>query len=463
MQHATNSDMSLTLQPREAAAIGGARERFAAGAETVTAVRPSIALSWVRCRDRFGVDPRLEMAPLAGDHRSHCLDRDVVMTETGGLGAGLQARLATGVVTVVDAAGQVVGSWGDGIPGASEVHLGPWYAWSEGASGTNGMGTALESLALSAVRGPEHWCEGFHALDCLGVPITDPVTAAPVAALNVSTAAGAMPQEAPELLASAAAAMRASLIRRARERGTELAAACHDVAGRSSVPVLAIDTGGRIVTANGEGGRLLGLDTGEARLEPEDRLGLDAPEFEAVLTQATAAAHGVPGWCGSAHLTLPGHAGEVEATLAAVLHGGHPIGFLMSVGVSDGEEVAVPPVADRADALPVNRVVARHAGRTLLVRPGEIRYARADGNDVWLVTDRGPLRAAERGMKNLETLLAPCGFVRVHRRYLVNLDRVSEVERGTNGELGLFLDTGRTTAVPVSRARARTLRRRLGL
>lgn len=455
--------MSLTLLPREAAAIGGARERFAAGAATVTGVRPAIALSWTRCRDRFGVDPRLDLAPLAGDDRSHCLDRDVVMTEAGGLGAGVQARLATGVVTVVDAAGQVVGSWGDGVPGAADAHLGPWYAWSEGASGTNGMGTALESRTLSAVRGPEHWCEGFHALDCLGVPITDPVTDAPVAAINVSTVAGAMPQEAPELLSSAAAAMRVTLSRRARERGAELASACHDVAGRSCVPVLAIDTGGRVVTANGEGGRLLGLGIGEARFEPGDRLRLDAPELAAVLTRATAAAHGVPGWRGTAHLTLPGHVDAVEASLAAVLHGGHPIGFLMSVGVAEGEEVVVPPVADRADRLPLTRVVARRAGRTLLVRPGEIRYAQAEGNDVWLVTDRGRLRAAERGLKNLESLLAPCGFVRVHRRYLVNLDRVSEVERGTNGELGLFLDAGRTTAVPVSRARTGTVRRRLGL
>ena len=56
----------------------------------------------------------------------------------------------------------------------------------------------------------------------------------------------------------------------------------------------------------------------------------------------------------------------------------------------------------------------------LLHRP-EVRFAEADGNDVWLVTDEGRLQAAVRGIDKLEEELAGGEFLRVHRRFLVNL------------------------------------------
>ncbi len=75
----------------------------------------------------------------------------------------------------------------------------------------------------------------------------------------------------------------------------------------------------------------------------------------------------------------------------------------------------------------------------LLHRP-EVRFAEADGNDVWLVTDEGRLQAAVRGIDKLEEELAGGEFLRVHRRFLVNLSCVRAVDRGPRGELSLIMD-----------------------
>lgn len=454
--------MSVALQPGEAAEIKRARERFAAGSQHLDGVRSVIALSWTRCRDRYGVDPQLALAPPALDPSHWCLDRDVLLTELGGHAAALQQRLGTGVVTVVDGGGQLVGFWGEGVPAAGEAHLRPWYSWSEMSSGTNGMGTALEAQTLSAVRGPEHWCEGFHTLDCLGAPVIDPVTRSPLAAVNVSTVTGGMPANAPALLRRATAAVQATLTSRAEEHATALAATfASAVRGRPGA-VLAVDTGGSVVVASKEAGRLFGLEAWKVRTDPADRVPLDGSGFSSLAGKAAHAAHGLPGWIGSVEVFPAGASEGVEATLTAVHHGCHPLGFLMTLG--DGQGVPITP--DPPEGLPghqVSRVVAELRGRTLMLRPAEIRYAEADGNTVWLATDRGRARAADRGLKNLERTLAGRGFLRVHRRYLVNLARVAEVERGPGGELKLFLDAGRTTAVPVARAHTSAVRGRLGL
>jgi hypothetical protein len=75
-----------------------------------------------------------------------------------------------------------------------------------------------------------------------------------------------------------------------------------------------------------------------------------------------------------------------------------------------------------------SRVVAMRDERWVMLDPREIRFAEADRNNVWLRTDRGPLRAATRGLDRLEQQLEGKGFLRVHRRFLVNLSRIREIE-----------------------------------
>ena len=68
-----------------------------------------------------------------------------------------------------------------------------------------------------------------------------------------------------------------------------------------------------------------------------------------------------------------------------------------------------------------------------------------------------------RGIDKLEVEFAGGEFLRVHRRFLVNLSRIRAVERGPRGELSLIMDGAEHEAVPVSRRNVPTVRRALGL
>jgi hypothetical protein len=76
----------------------------------------------------------------------------------------------------------------------------------------------------------------------------------------------------------------------------------------------------------------------------------------------------------------------------------------------------------------------------VLLRSSEVYFAESDGNDVWLATEQGRLRAATQGLDKLDAELIDPGFLRVHRRYVVNLNRIREIERGCKGEMLLIMD-----------------------
>src|SRR6266699_297874 len=145
--------------------IMAARERFAAGADTVRGVRPEILMSWYRCREEYAVDPGLERAPAAAEVSKHSIEHDVVF-------AGFD-----GLVTVADSEGRILASWGSRriLRLAADSNLATWSTWSEWATGTNGMGTALESHRPVFVQGREHWGEGFHDWACAGLAVRDVV------------------------------------------------------------------------------------------------------------------------------------------------------------------------------------------------------------------------------------------------------------------------------------------------
>jgi two-component system LytT family response regulator len=94
----------------------------------------------------------------------------------------------------------------------------------------------------------------------------------------------------------------------------------------------------------------------------------------------------------------------------------------------------------------------------LLLSPDEITHLSFDGQ---LVTLHGTGREVitDRTLSELEALLAPHGFERVHRRYLVNLHRVVQLADHPSGGYTAHCDDGATVAV--SRQVARQLRRRL--
>lgn len=111
----------------------------------------------------------------------------------------------------------------------------------------------------------------------------------------------------------------------------------------------------------------------------------------------------------------------------------------LSAGVLD---LAAPEPEAESRRWP-SRMIVRDGRRTLFVPLGEVDWFEADGNYVVVRTGRGQWRT--RGtMASLEGRLDPARFVRVHRRVLVNMDRVRELTPLPGGDGLLALSDGAT-------------------
>lgn len=449
--------------------VARAWESFATGEDIEQGVRPEILASWYRCRDQYDVDPTLHVAPDAPGYNDHRLDNDVIFAKLGGLGAlaGREVEFDGGVVAVTDGAGRILGSWGDPSTRkrAESANMAPWSSWSEQCTGTNGMGTSFEVSGPVTVTGPEHWCEGFHQWACAGISIRDVVTGSPIAAINISRWNAPMSERVPEWLTQAAASVDEEIYRRALSEAKSVLAEFNAAAAQDSEAVMAIDRGGNVVAANPAAASLLRLTIDSPVItgvvEPANRWQPDIPGFAEVVRWATSRAVERPHWSGYARLAVCPGENPVPVTLRPIVDANHVVGMFCAVGIQEGE-----PYESTAQSAAVSlprRVIGVRNDRMVLLVPSEIRYAEADRNIVWLGTDRGRIQATTRGLDNVEELLTPHGFRRVHRRFVANLHRVAELERGVKGELVLITDPRSHELVPVSRRHAPEIRRLLGL
>jgi sigma-54 dependent transcriptional regulator, acetoin dehydrogenase operon transcriptional activator AcoR len=448
-------------------------EGFSAGEDTaVEGVRPEILTSWYRCREEYGVDPGLERAPAAAPEESaHSIERDVVFAELGGLATNAAREVSglDGLVTVADPAGRILACWGSPRlrRRAADSNLAPWSTWSEWASGTNGMGTALECRHPVMVRGPEHWCRAFHPWVCAGVAVRDVVTHDPLAVLNISCWKASLPDAVLPWLRNAAVATEAKLRQRARHTGVLLAAAFADARVAPATPLAAMDPAGNVVLANTEAAALLGTPADVPACAPTHRWTPQLPTLPRLVRRAVERTRQDPHWAGSTQIFVPFLAATIPVSVRPVSTGTQVIGVLLAFGSPGGN----PPFGERSDdsllgaahgRVP-SRVVAMRDDRWVMLDPREIRFAEADGNNVWLKTDQGSLRATTRGLDRLEQQLEGKGFLRVHRRFLVNLGRVREIEQGFKGELLLTTDVHTHETVPVARRQVPQLHQALGL
>ena len=451
--------------------VAAARERFAAGADSVDGIRPEIIVSWYRCREEYAVDPDLERAPAAAAERTaHSIEHDVVFAELGGQAACAAAEVdgLDGLVTVADPDGRVLTSRGSPRLRhlAEDSNLAPWSAWSERASGTNGTGTALESRRPVLVRGPEHWCRGFHPWMCAGIAVHDVVTREPLAELTVSCWRTPVPDAVLTWLYGVASATEAELRRRAHHTGTLLVAALGDAREAPGTPLAVVDTAGKVVLANGAAAVLLGTPADAPAAAPAHRWTSQIPALPQLTRRATERARQDPCWSGSTLVHVPFLDQNLPVAVRPVLDGTQVIGALLAFGSADGNDpgTCLDDARCRSGPRPFpDRVVALRDDRWVLLDPREIRFAEADHNNTWLATDQGRLLAATRGIDHLEQELADRGFLRVHRHFLVNVGRVREIEQGFRGSLFLATDTRTHETVPVSRRHAPSVRQALGL
>jgi hypothetical protein len=445
-------------------------ERFVAGADIVQGVRPEILTSWHRCRDEYGVDPWLERLPAATEASPHTVEHDVVFAELGGIAASAAEEVGSdSLVTVTDPDGRVLASYGGRrVPrlAAADGNLAPWCTWAEWASGTNGMGTALESHGPVVVAGPEHWCRAFHSWICAGIAVHNVVTDEPLATLGIACCEGPLPGNALSWLRKAVATTEAALRQRADHAGTLLAAALGDSRLAPSTPLAAVDVAGHVVLANTEAAVLLGTPANTPAYAPADRWAPCLPALSQLVGQAMGRARGDRHWCGETQVFVPFLSAPVPVAVHPVFIGTQIIGALLAFGSPDspdGDPSSDAPFGSTGPHPVSRRVVALRQDRWVLLEPAEIRFAEVDHNNIWLMSDQGRLLAATRSLDRLEQQLDDEGFLRVHRRFLVNLNRIREIEQGFKGSLFLHTDTRTHESVPVARRHVADVRLALGL
>jgi hypothetical protein len=441
-------------------------ERFVQGDDQVPGVRPEVAISWHRCREQYRVDPYLTEAPVAVAEIDHAPEHDVVFAELGFRAASIAHEVGNrgGVVTVTDATGRILAEWGDQatLARATDSNLAPWFCWSECGAGTNGMGTALEVHGPVLVRGPEHWCQAFHNWVCAGNAVRDVVTREPIAVLNISCWRSPLPASAGGWLADAVTKTQRTLRRRARDSGAALVAAYTQARGRSGAALAAVDTAGKVVIADDTASVLMGVPASTPAVDPTVRWKPGLPELIGAVRYASRqAAHNLD-WVGSTQIFTHLADEPTSISIRPVFFSGHLIGTLVTFGASDGTQLPAAEGPAHRRAQP-RRLVAMRENRMVLLRLSEVAFAESEGNDVWLSTDQGRLRAASQSLDKLDSDLADVGFLRVHRRYVVNLSRVREIERGIKGELILVMDDRTNETVAVSRRNAPAVRRALNI
>lgn len=118
------------------------------------------------------------------------------------------------------------------------------------------------------------------------------------------------------------------------------------------------------------------------------------------------------------------------------------------LGRDQGEALArsIAALAAQRGSAPVEyleRIAARGVGRTTVLDVAEIRWIEAADNYVRLHTDEG-VHLSRRTMRDLEALLDPRHFARVHRSAIVALWRVRELRPLGDGDQELLLEGGTT-------------------
>jgi sigma-54 dependent transcriptional regulator, acetoin dehydrogenase operon transcriptional activator AcoR len=444
----------------------GAWERFIACEDIDPGLRPEIVASWLRCRDEYKVDPWREQAPPASAHHApRSLEADMVLAQLAGVAKSIEADVEDrgGLVAVADGEGRILTAWGDpqALSVASERNLAPWFTWSEPKFGTNGLGTALENEAPMLVRRSEHWCAGFHDWTCAGAAIRDPTTGHPLAVLDISSYRSTLPDAVLTWLDRAISPIDLELRKQATHAASQLLAVFATHSGTSRGILAAADTGGRLIAANEEGRKLLafltsafGTPVSPGQLDP------GVPEFTDLIRLALERAHIDSTWVGFGQLALPARDTQVGLNFTPATADDRVVGVLITSGGARGESLT--PSAAASGGGPT-RILGLRARRLVLLSPPEIQFAEAEGNTVWIHTDQARIRAFARGLGVLEDKLSREGFVRVHRRFLVNLSRVREISPSFKGGFDLILDANSAASVPVSRRRAAQVRTLLGL
>jgi two-component system response regulator LytT len=110
-----------------------------------------------------------------------------------------------------------------------------------------------------------------------------------------------------------------------------------------------------------------------------------------------------------------------------------------------------------------SKLLLKDKNRNLLIDSEEIVFASVSDSVVHLSTAELSGETNFRTLEELQTNLDPEIFWRVHRSFLVNLNKIKEVVPWFNRTLQLKMADKRETEIPVSRSHSRRLKEYLKL
>ena len=111
-----------------------------------------------------------------------------------------------------------------------------------------------------------------------------------------------------------------------------------------------------------------------------------------------------------------------------------------------------------AQAATRTKLMVRSNSRYLIVDANDVIYATIDNGLITLVTTQFEGQSNYRTIEDLQASLDREMFWRVHRSYLVNINRIKEVVPWFKSSYQLRMDDKKHTEVPVSRVQTRRLR-----
>lgn len=155
-------------------------------------------------------------------------------------------------VLLADQTGTILHGVGDAgfVPEARRVELMPGGVWSEGARGTNAIGTAASEGRSVVVHGQEHFLDQNGFLTCAAVPVFDP-TGQVIGVLDISSDARHSQRHTMALVNLAVSMIENSLLERTCDRAHLMYLHPHaHLLGGLYEGILAYDDDGHIIGAN---------------------------------------------------------------------------------------------------------------------------------------------------------------------------------------------------------------------
>lgn len=124
-----------------------------------------------------------------------------------------------------------------------------------------------------------------------------------------------------------------------------------------------------------------------------------------------------------------------------------------------GPDVLAVAAAARPPGRPLERVLIREEGKVHVLQAARIDYVEAQ-DDYLSFASAGKKLLKQQTLGDLEAQLDPQRFVRIHRSYLLNIDRIARLELYNKDSWIAILQDG--TKLPVSRSGHARLKELLG-